>query len=315
MAGEAVVVVGAGIAGVACARALHDGGRAVRVLERGHVPGGRMASRRHRGRPVDIGAAYFTARDEEFAALTQRWAERGMVREWTDTIAAREADGTWRDTTGPVRWAAPGGLRGLVVDLADGLDVHTGHPVGAVGPGPTVDGAPAAAVVLAMPDPQAVRLLDPSLGTAALVRDRGWEPVLALTAVFGARRWQSLPAVFVNGHDVLALVADDGDRRGDSAAVLVAHSTADFAASRLQDPDAAAPAMLAALQEVLGPLGEPDATHVHRWSHARPAQGRDEEFHLDSEKIGLAGDGWGSPRVETAWRSGTLLGRALLERL
>ena len=38
-------------------------------------------------------------------------------------------------------------------------------------------------------------------------------------------------------------------------------------------------------------------------------------FHLGADGIALAGDGWGRPRVETAWRSGTLLGRAVVERL
>ncbi|HYN94184.1 MAG TPA: FAD-dependent oxidoreductase, partial [Pilimelia sp.] len=58
-----MVVVGAGIAGVACARALAAGGVGVRVLERGRVAGGRMASRRFAGRPADLGAAYVTVTD------------------------------------------------------------------------------------------------------------------------------------------------------------------------------------------------------------------------------------------------------------
>ncbi len=319
-----VVVVGAGIAGVACARVLQETGLRVRVLGRARAPGGRMASRRHShvatsagpsisagGRPVDIGAAYFTARDAQFRALVEQWAHRGLIREWTDTLAVRDGDGSWRDAPGPMRWAAPGGLQGLVADLADGLDVRCGHPVGAVAPGPRVDGEPVRAVVLAMPDPQAARVLDPALTAAQVVRDRPWEPVLALTAAFAQRRWRRLPAAFVNGHPVLALVADDGDRRGDGAPVLVAHSTAAFAAPRLDDPAAGAAPLLAALQEVLGPLGEPEFTSLHRWSFARPGTERAEPFHLDADGIGLAGDGWGSPRVETAWRSGTLLGRAL----
>ncbi len=315
MSSAPVVVVGAGIAGVACARVLHDGGRPVRVLEREPRTGGRMASPCTGGRPVDTGAAYFTVRDPDFDEQVRSWAERGLTREWADTLAVREADGSWRGAVGPMRWAAPGGLASLVDDLAAGLDVECGHAARGVGPGPTVDGEPAAAAVLAMPDPAAARLLDPTLAAAAVVRERVWEPVLALTAVFEQRRWGRLPAVFVNGHDVLALVADDGDRRGDRSPVLVAHSTSGFAASHLDDPAAATPEMLAALTEVLCPLGWPVAAQVHPWRHARPAAPRDEPFHLAGEGIGLAGDSWGDPRVETAWRSGTLLGRALAERL
>ena len=54
---------------------------------------------------------------------------------------------------------------------------------------------------------------------------------------------------------------------------------------------------------------------MQRWSLARPAEPREQDFHLGPARVGLCGDGWGSPRVETAWRSGTLLGRALVDEL
>ncbi|MGZ4650485.1 MAG: FAD-dependent oxidoreductase, partial [Kineosporiaceae bacterium] len=66
-----VVVVGAGIAGVACARALRRGGLGVRVFDRGRRIGGRMALHRERlggtERVVDVGASYFTVSDPRFA--------------------------------------------------------------------------------------------------------------------------------------------------------------------------------------------------------------------------------------------------------
>ena len=53
---DPVIVVGAGISGVAAARELRDAGLPVVVLDRGRRIGGRMASRTIDGRPVDIGA-------------------------------------------------------------------------------------------------------------------------------------------------------------------------------------------------------------------------------------------------------------------
>jgi phytoene dehydrogenase-like protein len=55
-----VVVVGAGIAGLACARELAGVGVPVRIREREPLPGGRLASALLGDRPVDTGAAYFT---------------------------------------------------------------------------------------------------------------------------------------------------------------------------------------------------------------------------------------------------------------
>jgi renalase len=113
---------------------------------------------------------------------------------------------------------------------------------------------------------------------------------------------------------VLDWVADDGRRRGDHAPVLVAHSGAEFAAQHLADPAGAVPGLVAALRRLLD-LPEPQWTRVQRWSHARPDGPREQDFHMGASGVGLCGDGWGSPKVETAWRSGTLLGRALVDRL
>lgn len=303
-----VIVVGAGIAGIACAREVAAGGVEVRVLERARTVGGRLASRRIAGRYVDLGAAYFTARDEGFAQVVQGWQDAGLVREWTSELGVLN-DAERSRSSGPVRFAAPGGLRSLVVALADGLDVRLEHEVTRVGPGPRVDGERADAVVLAMPDPQAASLLEHPPSTP------DWSPVIAVAAGWSQRCWTPLTAAFVNDHPVLTLIADDGDRRGDGAPVLVAHATAEVARAHDADPDGAIPPVLDALRDLLGIDAPPDWTHAHRWRFARPGQDRDEPFHLGDDGIALAGDGWGEARVETAWRSGTLLGRALVERL
>lgn len=326
-----VCVVGAGLAGIACARALQDRGRAVTVLERSRLPGGRMASPRLHGRPVDLGASYLTVRDPQFGAVVEQWARRGLARPWTDTFHVLPkgsqighvlpegsqtghvlAEGSTK--AGPVRWGAPLGLRSLVADLAAGLDVRLQVEVRQVSHGPTVDGAPYDAVVLAMPDPQALAVLPESLAAerAALV-GRAWRPVIALAAGWSRRSW-TLEGAFVHDDPALSFVADDGRRRGDGAAVLVAHSTAELAARHLAAPEAAVPELVAALRRVLD-LPDPQWTVVHRWTWARPDGDREASFRLGESGVGLCGDGWGASRVETAWRSGTDLGAALADRL
>ena len=154
---------------------------------------------------------------------------------------------------GPVRWAASGGLRSLVAALAEGLPVALRRPVERVDPGPTVDGETADAVVLAMPDPQARRLLPDGSAAAARLEGREWRPVIAVAAGWARREWPPMTAAFVNDHPVLSLVADDGDRRGDGAPVLVAHSVADVARRYDASPDDAVVPMLDALRRSAGP--------------------------------------------------------------
>lgn len=310
-----VVVVGAGIAGVACAAELARAGIPVEVRERARVTGGRMASRRFEGRPADLGAAYFTVDDPDFAAVVDRWRGAGLAREWTDTLVSYGPRGR-EEVAGPVRWAAPRGLRSLVEHLAGDLPVTHNRLVMTVEPGPRVDGRAAEAVVLAMPGPQAALLLDPALEAATrAVTAQRWSPALAAVLRFPARRWPDFRGAFVNGHPVLSVVCDDGDRRGDGAPVLVAHTTPEFAAGHLLQPTAAGPAVEQAVRDLFG-LPEPaELTHVHRWTYAKPAAAGDGAYHLDDDGIGVAGDAFGRPRVQGAWRSGRDLGRALAARL
>ncbi|MFN8124736.1 MAG: NAD(P)/FAD-dependent oxidoreductase [Thermoleophilia bacterium] len=67
-----VIVIGAGLAGLACAHRLAAAGRRVRVLEAEDAPGGRARTVWHEGRPVDLG----------FQVLFSRYAAtRAFIRE------------------------------------------------------------------------------------------------------------------------------------------------------------------------------------------------------------------------------------------
>jgi hypothetical protein len=310
---SAVVVVGGGISGISCARALRAAGFEVVVLDRGRRLGGRMAVWTRDGRAVDVGAAYLTVRDPAFAAVVQQWADAGLAHPWTDTFTVADATGL-RPTTGPTRWSATGGLRSLVEHLAQGLDVRVGHEVGVVGAGPTVDGVQVRAVVLAMPDPQALRLLSPDLASVSAALAAAWHPVVTVAARYPSRSWSLLDGMFVHDSPV-GLVVDDGRRRGDQAPVLVAHTTHEVAAAHLDDPEAVVPVVLAEVRRLVGVRDEPVWVRAKRWGAAEPVVARDETYLLGG-LVGVCGDGWSRrPRVEAAWLSGRDLGVALAARL
>lgn len=316
---DPVVVVGAGISGVACARALNEGGVEVTLLDRGRRLGGRMAVRTVDGHPVDTGASYFTVSDDRFAAVVADWQARGLAREWTDTFDVYDDGQRGDPKQGSMRWASPGGLRSLVEDLATDLRAEQTAVEAVTREEHTsvlgVDGRPASAVVLAMPDPQARRMLDTSFDSRTQLVD-DYAPTLALLARWERRSWRDgFQGAFVNGDTHLTWIADDGARRGDGAPVLVAHSTETLANLHLAGPAEAEPAMREALCTLLGIRDQPTWSRVHRWSLAHPAGIREDAFHLGDDGIGLCGDSWSSkPRVEAAWLSGTLLGQAIIEQ-
>lgn len=313
---EPVIVVGAGLAGVTCAQTLTAAGVPVVVLERSHRPGGRMSSPRQGERRVDLGASYLTVSDPRFEAQVAAWQEVGLARPWTDTFLVRSETGGWGSKQGPLRWGAPAGLRSLVEHGAIGLDLRQ-QEVGSVdvhGGRLRVDGVGASAVVFAMPDPQARRLLSPELSGVAEALTDPYEPILALATTWPERQWE-LDGVFVNGDPVLSWVADDGRRRGDGAAVLVAHSTPAFAAEHLERPDEAGPDLVAALRRLLDLSVEPTHAMVHRWTFARPTQPHRRTYLLEDVGGGFVaccGDAWSeSAKVESAFLSGRELGEAL----
>lgn len=305
-------VIGGGISGVACANALAASGVSVVLRDRGRRLGGRMASRTLRdtgtafdGRPVDIGASYFTARDPQFVAQVDELIAHGVVRPWTDAFHVATPEGIEGIRSGPMRYSAPRGLRSVVewmvhpdVEVRSGDDVTdlpTDHPV-----------------ALCMPVPQARRLhaeVPSSLIT--------WEPVIAVTCVFSERSWLECDGVFVNDHPVLTWIADDGRRRGDDAPVLVAHVHPVLSAGHLQDPAAVVPQAVAAVRRVLGISDYPVWVDAHRWTFAKPLAAHPEPFWLSDEgRLGVAGDVWADgPRVEAAWLSGHALGSALASRM
>jgi renalase len=316
-----VAVVGGGMSGIACATALADAGLTVDVLDRGHRLGGRLATQTLRdtgtpwdGRVVDIGASYFTVDDPDFGQVVGDWIERGLVRPWTDTFHVADGTRLLGTKTGPVRYAAPLGLRCLVEDLAAALPsdlVEISHPVDVasvdVGDGSVrVVDRDYRAVALCGPDPQMDSLV-PADGAPM------WEPVVAVVAVYDQRTWD-FDGVFVNDDPVVSFVADEGSRRQDDAPILVAHSTPVLAAGHLDNPAGAAPPMLAVLDN-LAHGSMPTWFTAKRWTYARPARARAESFALDGV-VGRAGDAWcGEPRTQSAWRSGTALGKAMADAL
>ncbi len=318
-----VLIIGGGLAGITAATAARDAGASVRVIDRGRRIGGRMASRRLRdtgtefdGRVVDYGASYFTVSDPDFRTVIDGLIDRGVVRPWTDSFHVHNEGVMTGVRSGPVRYAAPGGLRTVVEALAEDIpDIETAHHVEAVevsSSGVVVGETRADALGLCMPQPQAERLVP-----AGTLPDVGltWEPVIAVTLVFDQKEWIDLDGVFVNDDPIVTWIADDGSRRGDDAPVLVAHVNPVFAAGHLEDPSGVLPQTIAAVRRVLDIEPLPSWTWAHRWSLAKPIAALDEDFWIHPElPLGLAGDAWaGGPRVEAAWLSGRSLGSTLAD--
>lgn len=320
-----LLVIGGGICGIAAASSAREAGIDVQVVDRGRRIGGRMASRRLRdtgtafdGRIVDYGASYFTVSDPDFRSVVDSMVRAGVVRPWTDSFHVHTEGAMVGVKAGPMRYAAPAGLRSVVDHLAQSVptiatETHIDQ-IEASSSGVRADSYAGRCVALCMPQPQAARLFDddvlPDVGIT-------WEPVIAVTLVFDERTWIEMDGVFVNDDPVVTWIADDGRRRGDDVPVLVAHVNPVLAAGHLDDPSGVLPQAIAATRRVLDIEDFPAWSWAHRWSLARPIAAMDQDYWMHPElPVGLAGDAWaGGPRVEAAWLSGRALGHAMSAKL
>jgi len=321
-----VLIIGAGIAGLAAARELRGRGRSVRVLEKSRGVGGRAATRRLHGVHVDHGAQFFTVRDERLQALVDGWLESGHVVAWMHGVPTWTAD-RGVQPPGPnahPRFACPGGMSTLGKLLAEGTDVEHGARAVAVrrqGTGWRVeleDGSArdAPQVLLTPPLPQTRALLADLPLSNGIQRELDavrYAPCFAVMAGYSERDAPDWPAVRPSDHDKIAWIARDDTKRDDrSTCVLVIHSTGAHARSRFDDPpDAVADELLADASEIVSWAGRPAWRDVQRWRYALTEQVHPDPWLQVEDGLALAGDAFGEGKIEGAFLSGLEAGRHL----
>jgi predicted NAD/FAD-dependent oxidoreductase len=316
---ETVAIIGAGMAGATCARAMADAGVNVRLYDKGRSAGGRMAQRRVEQGVFDHGAQYFGARDPGFAERVAGWRRQGIVADWPEVSSA----GGDPVLVGVPAMGAP--VNALLADLEVTAGCRVTGLLAAAG-GWTLtseDGArhgPFGAAVLAVPAPQAVRLL------AEVKESRAAPILLRLGAVQIAPCWSALlgfagplgldlPSYrFRAGPVAWAARNRTKPGRGDDECWTL-HAGPGWSREMLErQPEEIAPALLAAFAAVVpGALPLPTYQAAHRWRHALVERPLGEPCVWDPAlRLGLCGDWCLGPRVEAAYLSGTALAAALV---
>ena len=180
-----IAIIGAGVAGLACARRLQDHGLAVRIFDKSRALGGRCATRRSDFGPFDHGAQYASARGGEFASALRTAAQNGDAAVWDNAALS-----------GDKRRVGVPGMRDLAGSLAKGLTIifdtevtriagqsenwclHAGNK----------NFGPFAHVVVTAPAPQTIALVQdcaPDLANA--LRTVRYEPCMTAMVAFDRR--------------------------------------------------------------------------------------------------------------------------------
>jgi predicted NAD/FAD-dependent oxidoreductase len=331
-------IIGAGISGLACARVLENAGHPVTLFEKSRGPGGRMSSRRLDDAVVELGAQFFSVRDETFRREADSWRQAGITSPWPTRLWQSDENGWQRHEDRLERFIGQPRMSAITEHMADGLPVMPGIRIEQL----EKDGedwwlldqdqgrhGPFVRVVISAPSPQAKALLaahDPGLAEEcdAVIQQPCWAawarfdaPMPSLAGVdddWQAVRMAGEPLRFVSRNDH----KPGRETQGESLSLL-AHI--EWSRAHLEDAaDSVARRLLDAFAQSLPDgiaLPEPASLGAHRWRYAQPdvfAQGEavNRDYRLADNGLALCGDGWRGPRVEDAWLSGHHLGQALV---
>ena len=308
-----IVVIGAGISGLACAERLVAAGHQVRLFEKARGPGGRMSTRRielDQGTVAfDHGAQYFTARDPDFVAQVANWAGQGVVARWP--------------ASGPDAWVGLPGMNAPVAHLASQLPVEFSSHVmslsrDAAGWHVTMQGGdrhgPFDAAIVALPAEQAAAFLGAhDLAMASMAMAVRSQPCWTMLAAFDVPL--PIAADVIRRSGVLAWAARNGTKPGRApgeAWVVQAEGT--WSTAHLEHPaEQVAQTMLKALTALAGDATLPALRHVsaHRWRYAMVRSAEQGALWNNTLRLGACGDWLLGPRVELAWQSGRHLAQVI----
>ncbi len=337
-----VAIVGTGIAGAACARALADDGHSVQLFDKARGVGGRMATRRvewvaddgvvHRA-SFDHGAPGFTARSPEFVRFVEQAQREGLLARWAPVVAP----GSCAPLDGPALWVPAVDMPSLCRALLAGFPVSTSCAVDSLRRGPagwSVESAGTTVakgfsdVVVAIPPQQAAPLLQPHLpewaqSAQALPMLPSWTLMGVTADAQTAPPWDLAwptqgPFSWIVRND-----AKPGRERVPGLAHWVAHASAPWSQTHLELPAAEVQTMLQeALAQRLGHSLSWRYAAVHRWRYASVPRAGASASAMASSRcwsdpalgLGVCGDALGGAGVEGAWTSGRALAADLIDR-
>jgi photolyase PhrII len=333
-----VVVVGAGLAGLACGRTLADHGWKVTVVDKGRQPGGRASSRGEGEEAFDHGAQFFTSRGEWMERHVASWEVDGVVARWVPRVVQT---GSARLRRPSPWWVGVPSMGALAAHLARGLDVRLATKVtrlsrsedgtwSILSNGPEGNRAEA---LLA----DALVLTPPAAQAAFLLTDVHPEFARVASSVKQTPCWAVMLAVRGVG-DLAADVFEDGlgpvawatreqskprradGRQGTAGEVRqerwLLHASASWSEAHIEDGAEAVGRMLAEAffhQHDVGAHAEILRMDAHLWryaqGHATEAQGA---LFDPTARLAVCGDWVNGSRVEGALTSGVAAAGRLL---
>lgn len=323
-----IAIIGAGIAGLSAANALHKAGYAVHLFEKSRGSGGRMSSKRSDAGALDLGAQYFTARDRRFVDEVQQWQANGWAAEWSPHLYNHKNGQLTPSPDEQIRWVGQPRMsaitRGLLGDLTVNFscritELIRGEKHWLLQDADESTYGPFSHVIVATPAPQATALLATAPKLASAVAGVKMDPTWAVALAFDTALDTPMQGCFVQGSPLDWLARNRSKPgRDDTPDSWVLHATSAWSKEHIDLPkEAVIEHLHGAFAELIHcTMPAPVFTLAHRWLYARPSSAHEFGALADAD-LGLyaCGDWCLSGRVEGAWLSGQEAARRLIEHL
>ncbi len=338
-----IAIVGAGMAGLVCARELQAAGRDVVVIDKSRGLGGRLATRRLGETHADHGVCYLKPKDDRFSALIQDLVLNGVLTVWTDQLHQLSAAGLQLDPRPQPRYAAPKGATAIAKALAKDLTLELNQQIQSIRPieqgwqltsqNPEFD-LTADVVILAIPAPQALPLVQ-GIANAEFVesiQSVEFAPCLTAIGVYSQRAealanrppapnsgGAELQGVTCLEDEILGWIGFDSTKQiNPEQTTMIIQSNSNFAAQQFDSTDlnTVAQQLCDRASEVLNMpwIAKPELLQLHRWKYAFAINPIDSKFlsATTASPLYCIGDWCGGDRVESAFLSGLALAEQLL---
>ncbi|MGE0699113.1 MAG: NAD(P)/FAD-dependent oxidoreductase [Hyphomicrobiaceae bacterium] len=318
-----VAIIGAGMAGLACARVLRRSGCFVEVFEQDRIVGGRTATTRLGLVPFDHGAQYVTARSQGFRTYVQELAGSAYAAKWVPTAA----DGKGAAQLMPWYVGTPG-MSSLVRPLAEGVRLHTDRRVHTLQRGDKgwtllfedeTHAGPFQAVAVATPAPEALLLVGRIDELARPLERVRISPCWAVMVRLEDRVFP-VQDVFSDMSEVVRWVARNNAKPGRPARGdhIVIHASPVWSRETEDvETDVVASELWNEVCNLLElPPIRPAQMSAHLWKHGLVDESLGETYLFSSQHlVGVAGDWCLGRLAEHAFESGSGLGRAIIDAL
>jgi renalase len=320
-----VAIIGAGLAGLSCARTLRSAGISVNVFEEESHVGGRIATTCVGGDRFDHGAQYLYAQDGEFRSYLTEISRLGYAERWSPRLNGNSSGGS---APGEPWIVGKPGMSATVRPLADSVRVVVGRRVQSLERrdngwhlwfAEEVSVGPFEAVALAVPAAEAHRLLGDDDALSARLPLVRMLPCWALMVRIDDKNFPEQD-VFVNVSEIVRWIARDNTKPGRDPAgeALVVHASPAWSlAAQQADAEDVAEELWSEVGEILDlPPMRPSRKLAYLWHHGVVEQALG-QTHLYSPltRIGIAGDWCLGSFAEHAFTSGRHLGKAIADSL